>query len=60
MPIILDPAVFDTWLDPATPVKDLIGILGHHLNAQMRMRRVSREVKKATLQGRAEPIVNSL
>ncbi|WP_421579768.1 SOS response-associated peptidase [Shinella sp. M31] len=60
MPIILDPSVFDVWLDPATPVEKLIGILAHHLDAQMQMHRVSREVNKATFQGRPEPIVNSL
>lgn len=60
MPVILDPAVFDSWLDPATPTATLKGILGHHLNGQMQMHRVSRDVNKATFQGRAEPIVNSL
>jgi len=60
MPIILDPSVLDAWLNPATPVEELIGILAHHLDAQMVMHRVSRDVNKATFQGRPEPIVNSL
>jgi len=60
MPIILDPAVFDAWLNPATPVENLIGILAHHLDAQMQMHRVSRDVNKATFQGRPKPVINSL
>lgn len=60
MPIILDPSVFDAWLNPATSVEELIGILAHNLDAQMVMHRVSRDVNKATFQGRPEPIVNSL
>lgn len=60
MPIILDPDVFEGWLNPKTPVENLKGILQHHLDGQMRMHRVSREVNKATFAGRPEPIVNSL
>jgi len=60
MPIILDPSVFDAWLNPATPVENLKGILGRHLDGEMRMHRVSREVNKATFAGKPEPIVNSL
>ncbi|WLS03119.1 SOS response-associated peptidase [Shinella oryzae] len=60
MPIILAPDVFDAWLNPATPVENLKGILAHHLDGQMQMHRVSRDINKATFQGRPEPIVNSL
>lgn len=60
MPIILDPEVFDPWLNPATPKENLKGILGHHLDGDMQMHWVSREVNKATFSGRPEPIVNSL
>lgn len=60
MPIILQPDVFDGWLNSNTPKENLKGILAHHLDGQMRMRRVSREVNKATYGGRPEPIVNSL
>lgn len=60
MPIILDPQTFDAWLNPATPVEKLVGILANHPDAEMHMHRVSRDVNKATFQGRPEPIVNSL
>lgn len=60
MPIILAPEVFDAWLDPATPVSDLKGILAHHLDEQMQMHRVSRDINSSKFTDRPAPIVNSL
>lgn len=60
MPIILAPDVFDTWLDPATPVDSLKGILAHHLDGQMQMHRVSRDINSSRFTDRPAPIVNSL
>jgi putative SOS response-associated peptidase YedK len=60
MPIILAPEVFDAWLDPATPVSDLKGILAHHLDGQMQMHRVSRDINSSKFTDRPAPILNSL
>ncbi|WP_421591059.1 SOS response-associated peptidase [Shinella sp. M27] len=60
MPIILDPSVFDAWLNPATPAENLRGILGHHLDGQMQMHRVSRDINSSRFTERPAPIVNSL
>jgi putative SOS response-associated peptidase YedK len=61
MPVILDPSAFDAWLNPATPVENLKGmLLGRNLDATMQFHRVSREVNKSTFEGRPEPIFNSL
>ncbi|WP_313522488.1 SOS response-associated peptidase [Shinella sp.] len=60
MPIILDPSVFDAWLNPATRVEHLKGILGHHLDGQMQMHRVSRDINSSRFTERPAPIVNSL
>lgn len=36
MPVILDPSAFDAWLNPATPVENLKGmLLGRNLDANM-------------------------
>ncbi|UNK36598.1 SOS response-associated peptidase [Shinella sp. H4-D48] len=60
MPIILAPDEFDAWLNPATPVNDLKGILAHHLDGQMQMHRVSRDINRSKFTDRPAPIVNSL
>jgi putative SOS response-associated peptidase YedK len=60
MPIILAPDVFDAWLNPATPVENLKGILAHHLDGQMQMHRVSRDINSSKFTDRPAPIVNSL
>ena len=60
MPIILDPAVFDAWLNPATPKEDLKVILARHRNADMVMHRVSRDINSSRFTDRPAPIVNSL
>ena len=44
MPVILDPAVYDAWLDPATPVGAVKGLLGHHLDGGLQFHRVDRAV----------------
>jgi putative SOS response-associated peptidase YedK len=48
-PVVLDTALYDAWLDPATPVADLKGILGQELNGQLQFHRVSREVNASTI-----------
>jgi putative SOS response-associated peptidase YedK len=60
MPIILAPDVFDAWLNPTTPVENLKGILAHHLDRQMQMHRVSRDINSSKFTDRPVPIVNSL
>jgi putative SOS response-associated peptidase YedK len=61
MPVILDPSAFDAWLNPATPIENLEGILlGRNLDGNMHFHRISRAVNKSTFEGRPEPIVNSL
>jgi putative SOS response-associated peptidase YedK len=60
MPLILDPEVFDAWLNPKTPTENLQGILGHHLDGQMQMHRVSRNINSSRFTEQPAPIVNSL
>lgn len=60
MPVILDPEVFDGWLSPNTPKENLKGILVHHLDGQMQMHRVSRDINSSRFTGRPAPILNSL
>lgn len=60
MPIILAPEVFDAWLDPSTAVGDLKRILAHHLDGEMQMHRVSRDINSSKFTDRPSPIVNSL
>lgn len=43
-PIILDPAAYDAWLDPATPVADAKTLLRRDLDGELQFRRVGREV----------------
>jgi putative SOS response-associated peptidase YedK len=60
MPVILDPSVFDAWLNPATPKENLKSILDHHLDRNVQFHRVSREVNSSRFTERPAPIVNSL
>ncbi|MCR6503074.1 SOS response-associated peptidase [Shinella sp. CPCC 101442] len=60
MPIILDPEVFEGWLNPATPKENLKGILARHLDGEMQMHRVSRDINSSRLTERPAPIVSSL
>jgi putative SOS response-associated peptidase YedK len=43
-PIILDPAFYDAWLDPATPQDLLPGALAHNLDDALQFHRVGRDV----------------
>lgn len=43
-PIILDPAYYDQWLDPTTPVADAKEILKHDIDAELQFYRVDRQV----------------
>jgi putative SOS response-associated peptidase YedK len=43
-PIILDPTVYDAWLDPATPVPKAKELLAHDLDGELEFYRVGREV----------------
>ncbi|MEQ1956080.1 SOS response-associated peptidase [Mesorhizobium sp. CN2-181] len=47
-PVILDPAYYDAWLDPATPVSDLTDILSHDIDGKLQFHRVSRDVNAST------------
>jgi putative SOS response-associated peptidase YedK len=60
MPIIIDPSVFDAWLNPATPTENLQGILAHHLDGNVDMHRVSRDINSSHFTDRPAPIINSL
>lgn len=59
-PIILDPAVYDAWLDPQTPAGELKEVLSHDLDGHLQFHRVSREVNStkggADRSSMAEPI----
>ena len=44
MPVILDPAVYDVWLDPATSAGEVKGLLGHNLDGELQFHRVDRAV----------------
>lgn len=50
-PVILDPAVYDYWLDPATPAAELKPLLSHDLDGQLQFYRVSRAVNTFKTQG---------
>lgn len=41
-PVILDPAVYDAWLDPSTP--ELKSLLNRNLDGELQFHRVSRDV----------------
>ncbi len=43
-PIILDPTVYDAWLDPATPVPEAKELLAHDRDGELEFYRVGREV----------------
>ena len=61
MPVIVDPDAFNVWLNPATPVTNLKGLLlGRNLDGNMVMHRVSRGVNSSRFTGQPAPIVNSL
>lgn len=51
MPGILDPAVYDAWLDPSTPVSEVQTLLHKNLGPQIQFNRVSRAVNQAKFKG---------
>lgn len=51
MPVILDPAAYDAWLDPETPVPDAKVLLKQNLDSELTFHRVSRNVNSSRYQG---------
>jgi putative SOS response-associated peptidase YedK len=43
-PLILDPAAYDTWLDPATPAAEAKALLAQNLDGELQFNRVGRAV----------------
>ena len=50
-PVILDPTVYDAWLDPQTPVAAAKGLLLANLDGDLQFHRVSRTVNSVKNQG---------
>src|SRR4051794_34558074 len=50
-PVILDPAAYDTWLDPITPVSAAKGLLLANLDSELQFHRVGRAVNSVKNQG---------
>lgn len=48
-PVILDPEVYDAWLDPETPPGDAKQLLHENLDADLQFHRVSRAVNATTV-----------
>jgi putative SOS response-associated peptidase YedK len=55
-PIILDPAVYDAWLDPETPVSKAKELLRYDLDNQLQFYRVDRQVNSSKNKGGEEMI----
>lgn len=47
MPIILKPDVYEAWIDPATSVPDAKELLKQHLDADLQMYRVDRQINSS-------------
>jgi putative SOS response-associated peptidase YedK len=43
-PLILDPAAYDAWLDPATPAAEAKALLAQNLDGELQFNRVGRAV----------------
>jgi len=54
-PIILDPAAYDAWIDPATSVADAKGLLQQDLDGDLQFYRVGREVNSTGKGGADHP-----
>ncbi len=54
-PIILDPAAYDAWIDPATSVADAKGLLQQDLDGDLQFYRVGREVNSTSKGGADHP-----
>ena len=50
-PVILDPAAYDAWLDPATPAAEAKTCFAHNLDGELQFHRVSRTVNSVKNQG---------
>jgi putative SOS response-associated peptidase YedK len=50
-PVILDPAVYDAWLDPKTPAAEANKLLARNLDGDLQFHRVSRTVNSMKNQG---------
>ena len=50
-PVILDPAAYDAWLDPATPAAEAKALLRANLDGELQFHRVSRAVNSVKNQG---------
>lgn len=48
-PLMLDPAYYDSWLDPTMPAGDLKDILSHDIDGQLQFYRVGRDVNAAAI-----------
>lgn len=57
MPIILDPAAYDAWLDPETTKEGARGLLDRHLAGALRFHRVGREVNNVKTCGNHPGII---
>ena len=50
-PVILDPAAYDAWLDPATPSAEAKSLLARNLDGDLQFHRVARTVNSVKNQG---------
>jgi putative SOS response-associated peptidase YedK len=48
-PIMLDPAVYDAWVDPETPADEVKGLLSQRVNGECQFNRVGRDVNTAAI-----------
>lgn len=59
-PVILDPAAYKEWLDPATPAAKAKELLNENLDDRLEFHRVSRDVNSSRFEGKPMPEVNPL
>lgn len=59
-PVILDPAVYKQWLDPATPGAKAKELLRENLDDMLEFHRVSRDVNSSRFDGKPAPAINPL
>ena len=51
LPVILDPEIYDAWLDPETPPEDAKRLLHENLDGELEFYRVGREVNATRVDG---------